>query len=289
MNEYFFPYEGQGYQLQLERVSPSSKPRNSSVRKIYQQLVPASFREILWIYRHHQHISYPARIESNFEGSKNYFIAHTRKDEVRIQSNGYEHDYIEAASKVIKDGDVIWDIGAYQGTWTIPLASKHTNNTFIAFEPDPVYFDILQNNIKENKLNSVYVYPYAISNITSVQELCLHSQHEHCSALRQIYPAQTAAVTKVQTISIDDCVSLYSISKPDLIKIDVEGAEQMVLEGMYSVRPRDIFLEIHSPDFLKQYGTDAVSIYYDILKKGYEPKSIWMRENAMLCHFQQGQ
>ncbi|EKD67427.1 MAG: hypothetical protein ACD_48C00414G0002 [uncultured bacterium] len=289
MLEYFFPYENQGYQLHLENV-PLPHPENRSKMKyIYQQIVPAEIRENLWLYRHHQHISYPAKIEMNLDDTRTQFIAYTRGDETRILTNGHEHDYQLAASKHIKYGDVIWDIGAYQGTWTIPLAAIHKENTFYCFEPDPKYFDILQKNLQLNNLNTVYAYPYAISNTSGNQELYLHSQFNHCSALRQLYPKQTAQAVRVQTKTIDNCVSTYLIPPPDILKIEVEGAENMVLQGMRSIHPRHIFLEIHTPEFLEKYDTDPISIYNEMKQQGYKAKDIWMRTTALLCHFEQAQ
>jgi FkbM family methyltransferase len=136
----------------------------------------------------------------------------------------------------LRPGMSFWDVGAHIGEHTL-LAARAVGNTgeIHAFEPSPDIYSLLSSNIRSNGLENVAVNQLAVSNAcrnTTFQVFdepaisCLTPDREDGRKYRskQIHVA---------------CISLdrYSRDKrvPNLIKIDVEGAELSVLEGMVNL------------------------------------------------------
>jgi FkbM family methyltransferase len=129
-----------------------------------------------------------------------------------------------------------WDVGAHIGEHTF-LASHAVGTTgeIHAFEPNPEIFFLLAANVNSNALQTVTLNQQAVSDTckdTTFQVFdepsvsCLTPDRDEArkSKSKQIHVA---------------CISLDHYSKekrvPNLIKIDVEGAELSVLEGMVNL------------------------------------------------------
>ena len=95
------------------------------------------------------------------------------------------------------------------------------------------------------------------------------------------------ATIAVQTETLDHLKELGAISRADVIKIDVEGAEAMVLKGgtalLRSDRPR-LFLEIHSRELARECNDLLANLGYSIsvLETGRRPD---FASEPEVCHF----
>ena len=183
----------------------------------------------------------------------------------------YEKDTLKLAKRLLSPGGVFVDVGANIGGYTIRLASKARR--VYSFEPHPRNFRLLKYNLKLNNLYSkVYAYRYAVSQKKGKVLLTLSEFHGRHSIveLRSRY-------IEVPSITLDDI--LYSEDNIDVIKIDVEGAEPLVLLGAKNTltKTKYVIIETTFPvlrDFshkiLKKLGfqylgkTDKTnSIYYN--------------------------
>jgi FkbM family methyltransferase len=137
-----------------------------------------------------------------------------------------------AIKRYVAVGDTVYDIGANIGYVSLSL-SKQVGPTgrVIAFEPVPRNADLLRANIQDNRIQNVSVFCVAASNrrgeatIRFAENLATASLTWHRDD-----PAATAITVK--TVAIDEMVGAGEIGNPAFIKIDVEGAEDLVLEGM---------------------------------------------------------
>lgn len=73
------------------------------------------------------------------------------------------------------------------------------------------------------------------------------------------------------------------------IKVDVEGAEGLVIDGLSGLlgssgKPSDIFVEFH-PTFLPVYGTSYEVLFQKIVNYGYKLQFSIPSSGQMLCHF----
>lgn len=146
-----------------------------------------------------------------------------------VDDNSYFHLLVRP-----RQGDVIIDGGAFIGDTAIPFA-KHLKNqcTIYSFEPGEDNYSGLLDNIKNEKLENI-CHPIkaglwnedTVIKINSEKGKGVHVVSEGIS---------------IEAIALDTFVTEKSI-RPDLIKLDVEGAEENVILGavetIYKYRPR---------------------------------------------------
>jgi FkbM family methyltransferase len=166
------------------------------------------------------------------------------------EDSGWEALYFEgtfetgtsrALLHLIRPDDVVFDIGANIGWFTILLAKKVIRGTCHAFEPQPSVFDRLCRVCALNKVeNRVVLNQLALGDHEGSVELYsfkhLGSGHASMSSLGR----NDFTATSVPLLRVDTYLSKQGVSKVDLIKIDVEGAELGVLRGAQTL--------LHHPD-----------------------------------------
>jgi FkbM family methyltransferase len=150
-----------------------------------------------------------------------------------------------------KTGDTVIDVGAAFGFYTI-MASKGVGQQgrVVAIEAQPDSFDMLNKNIKLNKLTNIIALNYAVySGKTKVK---LYSTY---SIIQERAGQSLQSYIEVSADTLDNLLREAGIDEVNWIKIDVEGAELDVLKGAVGIlsRSRDIsiLVEVHSPDLVK--------------------------------------
>lgn len=130
--------------------------------------------------------------------------------------------------QTVKPGDIVFDIGANVGYYTL-LASKlaGTKGKVYAFEPDPRTAALLNKNIKLNKCTNVTVVQSALSTQKGITTLVLDEANPGESSLAN---GKGKKIT-IQGTTLYDFIQQNKIKNIDVIKIDVEGAELEVLKG----------------------------------------------------------
>ena len=135
-----------------------------------------------------------------------------------------------ALRRVLRSGDVFFDVGASVGFFTL-LGARLVGprGTVVAFEPHPATVQELRQNVDANALDNVLVLPQAVSSRRG--DAVLELRHGARSSLADA-PVATGRVAHVATTSIDDFVAIHPVLVPAVVKIDVEGHEVDVLRGM---------------------------------------------------------
>jgi FkbM family methyltransferase len=179
-----------------------------------------------------------------------------------------------------KQGDIVVDVGAHMGKYTI-IASKQVgaNGKVIAIEAHPGNYEMLNHNIKLNGLTNVIPLNYAVYSKETKIKLFLPDEESgytmHHSVmfnyLSSKYPLQgkdNEKFIEVNANTLDNLLQKNGISQVNWIKIDVEGAEFEVLKGSANIlstsKDISLLIEIHNPgdtnhykqiiDFLKPYN-----------------------------------
>ncbi len=150
----------------------------------------------------------------------------------QIISGMYEAKSICVFRSQLRQGMRVLDVGANMGIYTILAASVvGRGGSVIAVEPDPVAISFLKSNVLENGyIDTVTIVERAASNVVGVGHLYSTSGSGRSSlAANRSTRTEHATELEVKTMSIDD---LLCGNRVDLTKIDVEGAEISVLEGM---------------------------------------------------------
>lgn len=163
---------------------------------------------------------------------------------VHAEADGtFEPESIAQWLEAVKPGTVAIDVGAYTGLYALTAAKAGARA--VAFEPNPVVFMRLRNNIVANRL-TVAAYRCAASD--KAERRAFYTRHDMTSAGRF---KERADADVVQV----DCVPLDVVKLPagrvSAIKIDVEGAELAVLRGA------DKRIRQHRPLVIAEALTDA--------------------------------
>lgn len=156
----------------------------------------------------------------------------------------------------LKPGWTCLDVGANIGYVTLLMASKVGDHGFIyAFEPLPANYNVLRENVKINNHDAnVQCECLALSDRSGMQEFLFRSEL-YTGGGTLVSPAPAGVKTdilrlQVHTIPGDDYLANQKIYSPfDFIKIDAEGAEGFVLEGLCNTLMRHhplVLLEAHT-------------------------------------------
>jgi len=136
----------------------------------------------------------------------------------------------EALQRLVKPGDVAYDIGANVGFFTVLLGRLvGPAGVVAAFEPLAPTAEALRRNAALNGFAHVTVFPNAVGRSAGTVKLALREE----STWAKLADATTTGPTlDVTMVAIDTLVEAGTIRPPSLVKIDVEGAELEVIEGM---------------------------------------------------------
>jgi FkbM family methyltransferase len=159
-----------------------------------------------------------------------------------LASGNLESSVQEALVRHLGPGDVVYDIGANLGFFSLVAARLvGPEGRVLAFEPAPENAEAIRRNAELNLISQVMVIPRAVSSRAGTARLQIVDD-QSWSRLEEFgrHP-DTERVLEVETVTIDELVGSGELPPPALVKIDVEGAEVAVLEGMRTT------IEAHRP------------------------------------------
>lgn len=179
-----------------------------------------------------------------------------------VKQGYYEREVFDAlASQLLSPSDVVWDVGANLGIHSLTLAKLNPGLTVVCFEPNPYLVEILRWQSDANRLKGVSIIPTALSDKEEDSRLHLYPGNAGMSSLID-WSGRAACSIPVQLIRADNLIDSGRIPMPNLIKLDVEGSELTVLQGL---GPR-----IESPDLraiVFEDGRDSDSPVKMLLKQ----------------------
>jgi FkbM family methyltransferase len=146
--------------------------------------------------------------------------------------------------------DVFVDVGAGIGMETIYLArQKSYTGKIYAIEASPHTFEILKANIDENHLENVNIFHLAISDQNG-SILIDTTQENHIS--NSVFSEKG---TTVNALTMDSFLELNQIETVDLLKVNIEGAEQLLIKSFESIgKVKHVAISCH--DFLYKRNGD---------------------------------
>lgn len=187
---------------------------------------------------------------------------------------GIQDDPTKEFLKKKSADQIFWDIGAHIGFLSLYVADEA--EYVRAFEPELRNFRLLEQNVNDN-FSNIGTHQIAISDNAGKDELHRESEGGQRHSLVDGVEL-TAESYIVDTQTIDNLIELYET--PDLIKIDIEGAELKALSGAQQCMAEhdvDFFIEVHSPETergrvnkLGQCNADIESLFVQITRFGYD-------------------
>jgi FkbM family methyltransferase len=178
-----------------------------------------------------------------------------------VLRENYEAELI-FLERALSPGKTFVDVGANLGIYAL-AASKIVgpSGRVIAFEPSQQTFFLLNGNVAMNNSTNVQIYPAAISDKAG-EALLYHGADPGQNSLGRD-PALEPEGEQVMTESLDNALSAASVERVDLIKMDVEGAEELVVRGANKV------ITSHRPTIILEINQEASA------RLGLSPRGAW--------------
>jgi len=200
--------------------------------------------------------------------------------------------------KVINDfiqqlnpGDVFYDIGAFYGEYSFQ-ASMHGASEIVAFEPHPAIASEFRSRLDEYRNSWLYagnvdtidLHQVALSDSNGAVSLTDEFENRVCPGILSGNESGRTTVN-VEATRGDEIIAQNQLPLPDILKIDVEGAEMRVLKGLEQTLSdghcRRIYLEVHPPGSgvtdLGTFGDDSKSLFELLDRYGFEPSEEFVR------------
>ena len=175
----------------------------------------------------------------------------------------YEPNELKLLEQVIRKNDVCIDVGANIGIYSVFMAKKAYNGEVVAFEPVPFNRNILAINMGLNGITNVQIHGCVLSDTVGAVRFSV-SEDTAYSSLQPTNVKQETSSLDIQADTLDNLFAKER-QKVDVMKIDVEGAELLVLKGgeqllsAAELRPRALLVEL---------GAQHQSTY------GYQPEDV---------------
>jgi FkbM family methyltransferase len=193
---------------------------------------------------------------------------------------------VEFFSTLIKNEEnfTVVDIGAQSGAYS--LMSKFFNKTnWFCFEPDPINYECLLENIDLNSIDNVTPKNIAISDVKGEVTLNICKSHRGLNTIGSNLIRFGENDVEEFLIKSDTMDSIFSDIKIDLIKIDTEGCEYNILNGARKIiekyKPK-IFLEYYDIN-LNQFGLSIKDLDNLISELNYH--IVWAQEDNVLIEY----
>jgi len=141
----------------------------------------------------------------------------------------YERPLVEWLERTLRPEDVFWDVGANIGA--ISLVAARRCRRVVAFEPDPRSLSRLEQNVRANRLTQIEIVAGAL--VVSAGTATLYQAADVNTGMTSLVPGRSRTIGEplVQVLRADDVIAQRPELTPTVMKLDVEGAEHLVLGG----------------------------------------------------------
>jgi FkbM family methyltransferase len=195
--------------------------------------------------------------------------------ETILQYGTWEKSETEVVRRLLRPGDTFVDVGANVGWYTL-IASRAVGETgrVIAFEPAPGSYSLLAQNAKDNGCRNVILESKALSDKRGTLRLNIGATNKGHNSI--ISSSLTKGFVDVEALPLDEYLKDLP-GKIDLIKIDTEGAEGFILNGMtqtFRKNPKMAVIMEYFPTLIRKAGFDPAAILHDFYRQGYTVRII---------------
>jgi len=147
----------------------------------------------------------------------------------------YEEEYCARWIKLACSSNIVFDLGANAGLYSLCAATMNPNSQVHAFEPTRGVFELLEKNIRLNNLNNIHANALAVGRArgTAVLRICRGSDgtNEGMNFISDDVAEGNPSDVPVSVVSLDEYCQQRGIGHIDLAKMDIEGGEYAALLG----------------------------------------------------------
>jgi FkbM family methyltransferase len=196
----------------------------------------------------------------------------------------YEPTETGIVLREVKSGDVVLDIGANIGYYTLIMARlTGPSGQVFAFEPDALNFQLLQKNVQQARYSHVAPVNSAVSDRSGEGRLY---RNEVNGGDHRLYDSSDGrASVAVRVVAIDDFLSGKN-TRVHFVKMDIQGAEMAALRGMQSLirdNPGIKLLTEFWPAGLNRSGTEPRDFLRLLTELGFEVYEVSEEPESFKC------
>lgn len=207
---------------------------------------------------------HPADVERL--GYKLRLVPHDNVSEKRVlfTPQFFDSDELALLKQRISPGFRFLDIGANAGLYALYVAARAgAEANIVAVEPQPAMLERLHTNIALNNFSTIHVAPIALADRDGSITLHLSKNNRGQASVA----ATEGEAVEVPCRTLLSLMDTRGMQQADAMKIDIEGAEDIVLNTFFATAPQErwpkiIFIERNA----KRWKTDVLQM---LLDKGY--------------------
>lgn len=192
-------------------------------------------------------------LKARFYPLDNLFDRH-----VLFQTKYSDVEEFDLIKTFLNEDSIFIDIGANTGFYSLLAANKiNQPNHILAFEPNPVMLNRFKQNIVFNqKEDIIKVLPIGLADKNG--EFTLHLNTKNLGSSSIIHDYEEGGI-QIKCYPLLDILNKHDIKNIDLLKIDIEGADGLVMQHFFnnapgSLFPRAILIETDNDINFKQHG-----------------------------------
>jgi FkbM family methyltransferase len=207
------------------------------------------------------------------------FRVHSRAEYWRTDDFVDERPVLADLLAELSPDDVFYDVGANIGLYSCFAASRLCKGRVVAFEPHPETAERLRTNIALN-IEVYDVFEFALADSEDTMVLGPPENGGRPGTFRLRENGGKAAIS-VDVVRGDELRARAGIPAPSVVKIDVEGAELDVLEGLSKTlsaeRCRLVYVEVH-PAVLEARGNSQQDVESRLRELGFDISTVHSRD-----------
>ena len=187
----------------------------------------------------------------------------------------YEADETRFFIEQIQSTDICFDVGGNVGYFSLLMSRLASDGSVHVFEPIPVNAALIAANTALNAIENLHLTNAAVGDHQGSVQFSISVDSAYSSMHATGRLAEEKSI-HVPMITLDDYLSATSLTRIDVMKVDVEGAEDLVVRGSSSLlgdlnrRPRIVLMELFDGN-LSSFDATVSSVIARMATYGYQP------------------
>ena len=185
---------------------------------------------------------------------------------------GHERDRAFQRSIALSNGaGLVFDIGAHAGIWSLLVAERNPSADIRAFEASPDAVEHLRRHLRMNGLDRIVVLPVGVGERPGTRAFFPAPRSN--SGASSFFDRYSSTEITIPVVTVDAYIAREGLSRVDVIKVDVEGAEMLVFEGAARLLSSDtapiLFFELND-DLCASCGATSQDVKRRLIAYGYQ-------------------